>query len=134
MVRCIVQLITMVMFLLMVRPVMMNWCQRVLGSVMKLFLRMVRFMMKRFFMVGFIMVKYFMVVKLLFMMVMIIVEQRFQFIQGKVFIMKHMKLLRVFRQMEGPLGSRHSMYTYLICGYEAYGVCGNTIESWFKTS
>ena len=120
------KLIAMVTFL-MVRSVMVNRCQRMLRSVMKLFLMMERFfmvgfMMERAFMVDrFIMVKFFMgsfmkyrgqwvprsVMKLfLLMMVMIIMEQRFHFVQGKVFIVKQMGLHRIFRQVEGLCGRR----------------------------
>merc|ERR1719367_250592 len=119
-VRCVMKLIIMVMFL-MVRSVIANRCQRMLRSVMKRFLMMERFfmvgfMMERAFMVDrFIMVKFFMgsfmkyrrqwvprgIVKLfLLMMVMIIMEQRFHFVQGKVFIVKQMGLHRMFRQVE----------------------------------
>jgi len=120
-VRCVVKLIAMVTFLI-VRSVMVNRCQRMLRSVMKLFLGVERFivvgfMMERAFMVDrFIMGKFFMgsfmkyrcqwvprsVMKLfLLMMVMIIMEQRFHFVQGKVFIVKQMGLHRIFRQVEG---------------------------------
>jgi len=110
--RCVVQLFPMVMFLV-VRSMMVDRCQWVLRGVVKLFLKMVRLnvvriimvnFMVRFMMVRFMMVRLFVVrvIMVRFYMVMFIMEQRFHFVQGKVFIMNCMRLHKVFRQMEGP--------------------------------
>ena len=104
--RCVVQLFPMVMFLV-VRSMMVDRCQWVLMGVMKLFLKMmVRLNMVRIIMVNFMMVRSMVrLIMVRFYMMMFIMEQRFHFVQGKVFIMNYMRLHKVFRQMEGPWGA-----------------------------